>query len=244
LLFFKTGILIIQTSILSAPMTTPLFELDHIVIATLDLAAATEQLEAQWGAKFAGGGQHLGYGTHNRVMKLDAVADLSCDGQPNPSKQVYIELISPDPSQPNPTRPRLFDLDDPAMQAKLAERPRLIHFVARCNGMQSTLDACGYNPGIATPMSRGDLSWTITLPADGKPAQGVLPTLIEWPDMTQHPSNRMPDSGVSMVFFAVAAPEATIKILKATGLQFVPAQNPTTMLRVELVTPNGVMVLG
>ena len=92
-------------------------------------------------------------------------------------------------------------------------------------------------------MSRGDLQWTITLPVDGKPASGVFPTLIEWPDMAKHPAKTLPASGVSMVFFAVAAPEATIRTLKATGLQFVPAVNPTIMLRAELITPNGVVVL-
>jgi hypothetical protein len=230
-------------------MSTPLLELDHIVIATLDLAGATALLEEQWGAKFSGGGQHLGYGTHNRVMKLDSVADLSCDGAQSATKLVYIELIAPDPAQADhttlsPLRPRLFDLDNPAMRAKLAERPRLIHFVARCSDLASTLNSCGYNPGIPTSMSRGELTWTITLPADGKPADGVLPTLIQWPDMAKHPAQHMPGSGVSMVFFAVAAPEPTIKTLKATGLQFVPAQNPTTMLRAELVTPKGIVVLG
>jgi hypothetical protein len=225
-------------------MSTPLLELDHIVIGTLDLEATAAQLEEQWGAKFAGGGQHLGYGTHNRVMKLDSVADLSCDGAQSVTKLVYIELIAPDPSQAEPHRPRLFDLDNPVMRAKLTDKPRLIHFVARCADMTQALNECDYKPGIPTEMKRGELAWTITLPSDGKPAQGVLPTLIQWPDMAIHPAAKMPDSGVSMVFFAVAAPEPTIKILKATGLQFVPAQNPTTMLRAELVTPKGIVVLG
>jgi Glyoxalase-like domain len=225
-------------------MPTPLLELDHIVIATLDLEATAVLLEDQWGAKFAGGGQHLGYGTHNRVMKLDSVADLSCDGAQNAFKLVYIELIAPDPAQPEPNRPRLFDLDNPAMRAKLAEKPRLIHFVARCIDLPHALAICGYNPGEPTPMTRGELAWSITLPNDGKPADGILPTLIQWPDMANHPAAKMPDSGVSMVFFAVAAPEPTIKTLRATGLQFVPAQNPTTMLRAELVTPKGIVVLG
>jgi Glyoxalase-like domain len=226
-----------------APDGPALLELDHIVIATLDLEATASRLESEWGAKFSGGGQHLGFGTHNRVMKLDSVADLSCDGQPSPEKQVYIELIAPDPSQPNPKRPRLFDLDNPELLKKLAEKPRLIHFAARCKHMATALAQCNFNPGIPTPMSRGDLHWTITLPVDGKPASGVLPTLIEWPDMAKHPTVTMPASGISMVFFAVAAPEAAIRTLKATGLQFVPAVNPTIMLRAELVTPNGVKVL-
>ncbi len=220
-----------------------LLELDHLVIATLDLVAACEQLETQWGAKFSGGGQHLGYGTHNRVMKLDSVADLSCDGQQNSSKQVYIELIAPDPSQPAPAHARLFDLDNPLLQEKLKQRPRLVHFVARCADMSEALLNCRYNPGVPTPMSRGDLNWTLTLPADGKADQAVLPSIVHWPDMASHPTVKMPDSGVRMVFFGVAAVEPTIKILRATGLQFVPAQNPSPMLRAELVTPNGVIVL-
>jgi hypothetical protein len=222
----------------------PLLWLDHIVIATLDLATTAAQLEAQWGVSFTGGGQHVGYGTHNRVMKLDAVADLSCDGQPNAHMNVYIELIAPDPDQPEPPQPRLFDLDNPALRAKLAEKPRLIHFVARCDDMPATLARCGYNPGVPTAMTRGALSWTITLPPSGKPAQGVLPTLIQWPDMTKHPAANMPASGVSMVFFGVAAPQEALQTLKATGMQFVPSPSPVAMLRAELVTPKGVFVLG
>jgi Glyoxalase-like domain len=223
---------------------TPLLWLDHIVIATLDLATAAAHLEAQWGASFAGGGQHLGYGTHNRVMKLDAVADLSCDGQPNPNMHVYIELIAPDPGQPEPAQPRLFDLDNPALRAKIADKPRLIHFAARCNDMPATMASCGYNPGVPTAMTRGALSWTITLPPSGKPAEGVLPTLIQWPDMAKHPAANMPNSGVSMVFFGVAAPQETLQKLKATGMQFVPSTSPVPMLRAELITPGGVVVLG
>ena len=230
------------------PMTSisrgPLLVLDHIILATLHLEATAAQLEADWGTTFSGGGQHLGFGTHNKVMRLDASADHAQDGGENTSRLLYLELIAPDPSQPTPAQPRLFDLDNPELQDRFSEKPRLIHYAARCSNMPWALAQCGYNPGVPTAMSRGTLSWTITLPPNRKPASPVLPTLIEWPDMDAHPAVAMPASGVSMPFFSVAAPPEILAIIRATGLQIIPAASPATLMRAELATPNGLRVFG
>lgn len=244
-LVFKHG----QRHFTSMPPITslsrgPLLELDHIILATLDLEATAAALAADWGATWAGGGQHLGFGTHNKVMRIDSSADHAQDGGPNSSRLLYLELIAPDPSQPTPVAPRLFDLDNPALRERLGEKPRLIHYAARCSNMAATLARCGYNPGIPTAMSRGSLTWTITLPANRKPVSPVLPTLIEWPDMNAHPAANMPASGVSMPFFSVAAPPEILAILRATGLQVIPAASTATLIRVELATPNGIKVFG
>ncbi len=224
-------------------MSTPLLELDHLVVATNNLETACAELEARWGVRFSGGGQHLGYGTHNRVIKIDWVADLDLNGELVDSRQVYLELIAIDPTQPKPAVPRLFDLDNPAMQAQLAQGPKLIHFVTRTASLTDALATCGYNPGKAVAMQRGELQWQITMPSDGKPSHGILPTLITWPNMDRHPAKSLPHSGLQLMFFGVAAPAEPLEILKRSGLQFVPALNPSTMLHAELKTPNGVFVL-
>ncbi len=59
--------------------------------------------------------------------------------------------------------------------------PRLATWVARTNDIRSTVAACSEPLGNVEPMSRGELSWLITIPPDGSlPFAGIAPTLIEW----------------------------------------------------------------
>jgi hypothetical protein len=45
-------------------------ELDHVVIAVADLAAAAREIEAQYGLVSLEGGRHAGWGTANRIVPL------------------------------------------------------------------------------------------------------------------------------------------------------------------------------
>src|SRR3546814_12192051 len=48
-------------------------------------------------------------------------------------------------------------------------------------------------------MTRGELQWKISIPADGRLAmQGIAPALIQWETDT-HPAGGMPDAGCSLV---------------------------------------------
>jgi hypothetical protein len=52
-------------------------ELDHVVIAVRDLAAAAADFEAQYGLSSVEGGRHPGWGTANRIVPLgDAYLEL------------------------------------------------------------------------------------------------------------------------------------------------------------------------
>ena len=141
----------------------------------------------------AGGGVHAAMGTHNRLLKLAG------------GERLYLELIAIDPAALPPGRPRWFGLDDPVLQARLAEQPRLIHWVARSDDLQREAMPA---QGEILPMQRGDFHWRITVPADGQlPANGRLPTLIQW-DVPFHPSDRLPESGCTLVALdATHAPE-------------------------------------
>jgi|GEM_PF-2759806 len=46
--------------------------LDHIVVGCADLQSGTDWLEARLQVPAGGGGEHVGYGTHNRLWRLDA----------------------------------------------------------------------------------------------------------------------------------------------------------------------------
>ena len=43
---------------------------DHIIYAAPDLDSAVDDLETRLGVRAAGGGQHIGQGTHNKLLAL------------------------------------------------------------------------------------------------------------------------------------------------------------------------------
>lgn len=153
---------------------------DHLVIGAASLDDG-ERLAARLGVELRPGGKHPRMGTHNRLLRL--------------GKRQYLELIAIDPEAEAPPRPRWFGLDDPTVREALAERPRVLGWVTRTD---SIAEAQGSAPEVYGPveaMSRGALSWRITIRADGAaPEGGVLPSLIEWPEDV-HPADAMPESG-------------------------------------------------
>jgi len=124
-------------------------------------------------------------GTHNRLLRL--------------GPQLYLELIAIDPAAPPPTRPRWFALESAQMQARLAERPRLIHWVARSADIAAESANCPEALGEIMPMRRGGFEWLISVPADGSlPGAGLIPSLIEW-RVPQHPAAGLPETGCALM---------------------------------------------
>jgi hypothetical protein len=155
----------------------------------------------------------------------------------------YLEIIAHDPQAPPPTRPRWFGLDDANLRARLRERPRLLHIVARCTRLDATLVALrelGLDAGQAVAAERaspqGLYRWRIAGRADGQLlCGGALPTLIEWQGM--HPSDQLPSRGValhSLQLGGLAEPVAA-----ALGLHGVTCKAQGTALRATFDTPRG-----
>lgn len=156
---------------------------DHLVLAARDLDVGTAWLERRLGVALAAGGRHERMGTHNRLLGL--------------GDDLYLELIAIDPQAPPPGRPRWFGLD--RRQALPADRPRLIHWVARSDDIQRDAAASTEALGDILPMERGDYRWRITVPTDGHlPGNGLVPTLIQW-DVPFHPAARLPDAGCRLM---------------------------------------------
>jgi hypothetical protein len=168
-------------------------ELDHLVVAAATLEQGEDYVESLLGVRPQRGGRHVAMGTHNSVLRL--------------GPRSYVEVIAIDPDGAAPTRPRWFALDTDALRARLAEAPRLIHWVARIDDIDAARRACPIDPGDVHLMKRGTLAWRITIPADGHlPGAGILPTLIQWAD-ERHPTDAMPESGIRVAALAGAHPE-------------------------------------
>ncbi|MDP1734815.1 MAG: VOC family protein [Sulfuritalea sp.] len=174
---------------------------DHLVLATRDLDVGTAWLEQRLGIALAEGGRHHRMGTRNRLLHL--------------GENFYLELIAIDPQAPPPGRPRWFGLDSP--DALPADRPRLIHWVARSDDIGHEAAASAEALGDILPMERGDYRWCITVPPDGHlPGNGLVPTLIQW-DVPFHPAARLPDAGCRLMKLEGFHPQpARIKLALAS----------------------------
>jgi hypothetical protein len=185
-------------------------DIDHLVVVAETLAQGAAWCEATFGVAPGPGGRHPLMGTHKRLLRIDGPA----------FPRAYLEIIAVDPEAPAPGRPRWFGLDDPALKEKIAERPRLIHWVARCEDIVAASAACPEPPGDILDLARGDFRWRITVPADGHlPGDGLVPSLIQWRSPA-HPADNLPERGCALMKLEGFHPEpiAIDKALGALGL--------------------------
>ena len=207
---------------------------DHIVVAARTLEEGADWCLGTLGVAAGPGGRHALMGTHNRIVSLAGPAFPDC----------YLEIIAIDPDAPAPPRRRWFDLDSPRLQAAIAERPRLVHWVARAGALDAALlalRAAGHDPGEPVAAERmttaGPLRWRITLRDDGaRPAAGAVPLLIEW--RSAHPCRSLPASHVALeaLHLGGIAPELAAALAGA-GEPSVEGEAPA--LVVTLATPRG-----
>lgn len=182
----------------------PKVELDHLVIAATTLEDGARYIREQMGVEMPAGGKHPRMGTHNRLMQLGSSA--------------FLEVIAIDSEAKPPDRPRWYALDDPAMQAKLRERPRFIAWVLRSRNIGHDAMMAGYSAEDVIPVSRGTLSWQLTVPSDGSlPWGGALPHLIQW-DGNARPWMEMADKGVGLMQLRIMHPDACQLTCDLAGL--------------------------
>jgi glyoxalase-like protein len=214
-------------------MAVPALVLDHVVIGCATLEQGAAYLRGILGVDVPAGGRHARMGTHNLLM---CVGDTA-----------YLELIAIDPEAPPPGRPRWFALDDSAQQARLAERPRPIAWVAGTRDIGAAL-AASPELGRAVEMTRGDLVWRVSARDDGAlPQAGALPVLIEWPP-GPHPSAQMADLGVRLerIIVAAADEEVLAAQLKALGaahlVTLAHGRSATAAIELEMCSRSGARV--
>jgi Glyoxalase-like domain len=201
--------------------------IDHLVVTAPTLDIGVEYVREALGVSPQTGGQHVRMGTHNCLLKL--------------GDALFLEVLSIDPAAPHPPRPRWFQLDE----EESVQAPRLATWVVRTTDITAALVASPVVSGYATPMSRGDLSWTISIPRNGSlPLQGVAPTIIQW--QGPHPASRLQESGCSLVRlegFHARADKVTA-MLDAIGFQGAFTVSPlpsgaTAKLVAHIQTPAG-----
>ena len=194
-------------------------EIDHLAVVCSDLATGVAYVESALGVDLQFGGQHVHYGTHNRLLGL--------------GPGLYLEVIAPDPYVPPPPRPRWFGLD------AAPKVPRLGNWIVRSD----TMAGLPPDAGTIVPLRRGDLEWELTVPEDGSLCEGgAFPSIIYWAS-GPHPSARLLDVGVRLTALTVSHPEPD-RIRAMLGPRFKDERlrliaGPEVTLSAKFSTPDG-----
>ena len=168
-------------------------KIDHFAIGANNLEQGISFLQEKLGVEIPRGGKHPAMSTHN------------CLAQSGNSS--FIELISIDPEAPDPDRVRWFTLDDANTQARVAESPKALCWVVNTDDLDAVIAASPVDLGEVLELSRGDLSWKLTVPKDGSLVEGgLLPAFIEW-SRKPHPSSGMQDIGVELKTVRLTHPD-------------------------------------
>lgn len=210
----------------------PRCSIDHITVTAPTLESGAVFVRDALGVEPRFGGEHPRMGTHNLLVRL--------------GESQYLEVISPNPKAARPDRPRWFGLDDMHPDAV----PSLSTWVVRTTDIRETISRCSEPLGTVEPMSRGTLSWLISIPADGRvPVDGVGPALIEW-HTDVHPASTLPDVGLSLSRLEIfhADPHKVSRLLSSIELEgrfsvlpLAGTARPHLVAHIE--TPRGIRIL-
>lgn len=216
--------------------------LDHLIIAARSLDEGAQFVAETLGVEPVTGGAHARMGTHNRLLGL--------------AGGVYLEVIAID-REAQALASRWFELDTPAMQARLERGPFLAHWAARVGRPKDLGRWQAQYPSRIAPviaMSRGELTWRLTVPVDGAfpswqgAGDGIAPTLIQW-DTPLTPAQRLPNSGLALRSLKGFHPRANLVreqlawLGAAHLIDIEDAPNQPPALVAEIETPAGVRVL-
>ncbi|MFH0516029.1 VOC family protein [Streptomyces sp. M41] len=177
--------------------------LDHLVLATPDLAATVADFTRRTGVRPAPGGVHLGFGTRNHLVSLGGSG--------------YLEIIGPDLEQSVPGQPRPFDVDGLLTARTVTWAIRPPDLDAAIEGAR----ARGYDPGPALAMSRRRpdgtlLRWRLTDGDDAHPS-GLVPFLIDWGTSVHPTATGLPTTPLLSLSASAPDPDEIRPLLSALG---------------------------
>ena len=206
--------------------------LDHITVAALSVEEGVRHVEKALGVCVPPGGVHPLMGTRNHLMQL--------------GPGLFLEVIAPDPELV-PQRPRWFGLDTEDVRNRLMKSPQLLTWVVRVSNLPAVLDAIDEQHAESVVVTRGNLSWLISVPPDGAlPSSGAFPSFIQWPS-GPHPAEKMADLGCQLSQLDVSHPDANRISAALKTLHFedkrVELSTGELALRATISTPRGVRTL-
>ncbi|MFY0309536.1 VOC family protein [Leisingera sp. D0M16] len=162
--------------------------LDHLAVAGKTLEVAAAHVEQSLGIAIGPGGCHARYGTHNRLIGLE-------DG-------LYLEAIAIDPEARPEEQPRWFNLD------RFEGPARLSNWILRSEDLEAAKPLLPPHAQRHVQMHRGDLSWLMTVPADGLlPYYNLFPAVLQW--QAEPPAGKLPQSGCRLTRLVLSHPEAS-----------------------------------
>jgi hypothetical protein len=199
-------------------------QLDHLVLATPDLAATVEDFARRTGVRPAPGGAHVGLGTRNFLVALGSSS--------------YLEIIGPDPEQSEPDGPRPFTVDELASA-------RTVTWAISPPDLDAAVESArarGYDPGSIRPMSRRRpdgtlLQWRLT-DGDTQHPSGLVPFLIDWGASVHPTASGLPVTPLLELSASAPAPDEIRPLLSAVDVELALSEGPLG-LTFTLGTPRG-----
>jgi catechol 2,3-dioxygenase-like lactoylglutathione lyase family enzyme len=209
-------------------------QIDHVTVGATDLEAGARFIRSKLNADIPNGGKHPHMSTHNKVARV--------------GNGVFLEIIAIDSGAAAPPRPRWFGLDHPGQAARLARSSGPIGWVVRTTDIAAVQACSPVDLGPASCMSRGELSWKLTIPDSGmQPFAGLVPAFIEW-DGEPHPSVNMafPGPQLKSVILRHPQPKEIEGVLNALGighLAQIEQSTDTPSLAFAFELPDGKLVM-
>lgn len=201
--------------------------LDHIVVAAECLAEGRIFVEDLLGVQMQTGGKHELMGTHNLLLGLE--------------DDLYLEVISIDPSAPPLARKRWFGLDE------FRGLPRVTNWVAQSDDLAGDMTVLFGDGASPILLSRGDLRWGMSVIDDGQtPFDGLAPMMLDW-GAGPKAAERLTPSGCRLSQVILEHPEPSGLADALTGLLDDPrisiAQRDAPRVTAILQTPRGEVIL-
>ena len=203
--------------------------LDHVVLATTDIAATAAEIAAATGVTPSEGGPHVGRGTRNELCSFG-------DG-------TYLEIIGPDPDQPAPSEPPPFGIDRltaPGIVTWCAKGDDLAGLVARAGA--AGLAMVGPE-AMQRQAPEGLLSWELALPTFDIQG-GIVPFFIDWADSVHPSTTSAPGLTLAALTGHHPDPAAVLETLGVLGVSLPVTTAPAAGMSATIAGPVGELTIG